>query len=78
MAVRTETVQFHSCDLCGEDRDEADLIRLYGPPQAGQRVQIDICQLCQQRPIAEIVEWMRRKREVSEPRQLQRVRGGRR
>ena len=31
MAVRTETVQFHSCDLCGQDTDEADLIRLYGP-----------------------------------------------
>jgi len=39
MAVRTETVQFHSCDLCGQDTDEADLIRLYGPLVSGKRAQ---------------------------------------
>lgn len=44
MAVRTEVVSFHSCDLCGQDRDEADLVRLYGPPQGGKGQQIDICQ----------------------------------
>jgi hypothetical protein len=31
MAVRTETVQSHPCDLCGQQTDKADLIRLYGP-----------------------------------------------
>ena len=36
MAVRTETVSYHSCDLCGQDYDEADLTRLYGPPAGGQ------------------------------------------
>ncbi len=35
MAVRTETVSYHSCDLCGQDYDEADLTRLYGPQQTG-------------------------------------------
>jgi hypothetical protein len=77
MAVRTETVSYHSCDLCGEDRDEADLTRLYGSPQAaGKRAQVDICGTCQQRPIAEVVEWIRRKLEETAPRPLRRIRGG--
>jgi hypothetical protein len=58
MAVRTEAVQFLSCHLCSEDVDEADLVCLYGPQHSGQ---IDICVGCQQRPIAELVHWIRRK-----------------
>ena len=76
MAVRTETVSYQSCDLCGEDHDEDDLTRLYGPQQARQRPQIDICQACQQRPIAEVIKWMRRKLEASAPTPLRGVRGG--
>ena len=73
MAVRTEVVSFHSCDLCGEDRDEADLMRLYGPAHAGKRPQIDICPECQQRPIAEVVHWIRGKQQATEPRPLRRI-----
>jgi hypothetical protein len=32
MAVRTESVTLHSCDLCEQDFDEADLIRLLRSP----------------------------------------------
>lgn len=58
MAIRTETVQFYSCDLCEEDFDEGDLVRLYGPQNAGRRAQVDVCPDCQQRPIAELVAWI--------------------
>jgi hypothetical protein len=75
MATRTETVTYHSCDLCGQDHDEADLTRLYGPPQAGRRPQIDICQTCQQRPIANVVEWIRKQGQATAPRPGRRVRG---
>lgn len=78
MAVRTEVVSFHSCDLCGEDRDEAELTRLYGAPQAGKRPQIDICLECQQRPIAEAVDWIRGKQQATEPRPLCRIPGSNR
>jgi hypothetical protein len=78
MAVRTETVQHHSCDLCGQDYDEADLMRLYGAQHAGQRAQIDICQACQQRPVAEVIEWIRRKQQASQPTPLRGIRGARR
>lgn len=75
MAVRTETVQFHSCDLCSQDTDESDLIRLYGPLQAGKRVQADICVTCQQRPIAELVAWLDGKQRETALRPLSRLRG---
>jgi hypothetical protein len=78
MAVRTEGVSFHSCDLCGEDRDETDLVRLYGPAQRGKRPQIDICPECQQHPIAEVVAWIRGKEQTTEPRPLRRIPGGNR
>ena len=58
MAVRTETVEHHSCDLCEQDLDEADLIRLYGPLVSGKRAQIDVCVGCQRRPIDELVAWI--------------------
>ncbi len=78
MATRTETVTYHSCDLCGQDYDEADLTRLYGAQQAGgQRPQIDICQSCHARPVAEVVEWLRSKQTATTPRPLRGVRGGR-
>jgi len=77
MAMRTETVTYHCCDLCGQDRDEAELTRLYGGgPKVGQRPQIDICESCQARPVAEVVEWLRSKQVVTTPRSLRGVRGG--
>src|SRR5262249_56976513 len=77
MAMRTETVTYHSCDLCGEDRDEADLTRLYGSgPKVGQRPQIDICTSCQARPVADVVEWLRSTQGSTAPRPLRGVRGG--
>jgi hypothetical protein len=75
MAVRTEVVSFHSCDLCEEDRNEADLTRLYGAPRAGKRPQIDICPECQQRPISEVVGWLRRKQPASQATPLRGIRG---
>ena len=53
-AVRTETVTCHSCDLCGHDRDEEDLTRLYGGgAKIGQCPQVDICNSCLACPIRE-------------------------
>jgi hypothetical protein len=75
MAVRTETVQFHSCDLCGQDTDEADLIRLYGPLHAGKRAQADICPKCQKRPIADLVAWLNGKQQETALRPLRSLRG---
>jgi len=75
MAIRTETVQFHSCDLCGQDTDEADLVRLYGPLHAGKRAQADICPPCQKRRIAELVEWLTRKQQETALRPLGSLRG---
>jgi len=43
------------------------MIRLYGAQQTGQRLQIDICVTCQQRAIAEVVEWFRSRRATMEP-----------
>ena len=74
MAVRTETVQFHSCDLCEQDVEEAELTRLYGPLQAGKRSQIDICPSCQQRPIVDVITWMHRTRKAAAPTPLRSVR----
>ena len=77
MAVRTETVTYHSCDLCGQDRDEAALARLYGGgPKVGQRPQIDICESCQARPVAEVVDWLRSRQVATSSRPLRGVRGG--
>jgi hypothetical protein len=75
MAVRTESVTLHSCDLCEQDRDEADLIRLYGPLLHGKRAQIDVCQDCQQRPIANLVAWIERRQRNTALRPLRSLRG---
>jgi hypothetical protein len=40
MGVRTETVQFHSCDLCGQDTDEAALVRVYSALQSSKRLRV--------------------------------------
>ena len=75
MAVRTESVTLHSCDLCEQDCDEADLIRLYGPLQRGKRAQIDICPACQRCPIAELVAWITRREQETALRPLRSLRG---
>jgi hypothetical protein len=75
MAVRTEAVQYHSCDLCGHDRDEADLVRLYGPRQPGRRAQIDVCVTCQERPVADVIKWLVAKQHETALRPLRSVRG---
>jgi hypothetical protein len=74
MAVRTEAVQYHSCDLCGHDRDEADLVRLYGPRQPGRRAQIDVCVTCQERPVADVIKWLVAKQHETALRPLRSVR----
>lgn len=75
MAVRTETVQVHSCDLCGQDADEASLVRVYSALQAGKQVQADICVICQQRPIADLVDWLTAKQAEAALRPLRSLRG---
>jgi hypothetical protein len=78
MAVRTETVTYHSCDLCGQDRDEDDLTRLYGGgAKIGQRPQIDICNSCLARSIREVADWLRDKQTATTARPLRGVRAGR-
>jgi hypothetical protein len=68
MAVRTEAVRFHSCDLCEQDFNEDELTRPYGPQQSGMRVQIDICVDCQQRPAADVIDWIRSRQQATSPR----------
>jgi hypothetical protein len=75
MAVRTETVQIHTCDLCGQDSDEADLIRLYGPLVSGKRAQADVCTACQKRPIGDLVDWLDGKQRETALRPLRSLRG---
>lgn len=33
MATRTETIYHHSCDLCGEEKDEAELASVFSEHQ---------------------------------------------
>jgi hypothetical protein len=75
MAVRTESVVYHSCDLCGQDASEADLIRLYGPLVSGKRAQADVCVTCQKRPISEVVDWLTAKQAETALRPLRSLRG---
>ena len=61
MATKTETVYHHTCDLCGNERDQDELSHLWGPtPRHGQRPQIDICTDCQHKPVAEVIAWFAR------------------
>jgi hypothetical protein len=58
MATRTETIYHHICDLCGKEREEEHLARLWGPnPRAGQRPQIDTCPDCQLKPVSQVLVW---------------------
>jgi hypothetical protein len=75
MAVRTEAVQYHSCDLCEQDCDEADLTRLYNRLVAGKRAQIDICVTCQQSPVAVVIAWLDRRQREATPQPLRSIRG---
>ena len=56
MATRTKTVTYYSCDICGTDYDEEDLARVYDPQRSGKRAEVDICYVCKQRPIADLLE----------------------
>jgi hypothetical protein len=75
VATRTETVQFHSCDLCGNDCDVAVLTRLYGPLERGKRAQADICLACRERPIADLIAWIERRQQETALRPLRSLRG---
>jgi hypothetical protein len=60
MATTSKTIYTHTCDLCGEVRDEDKLAHLYGPadraPFQGHRV--DICADCQGKPISDALAAM--------------------
>ena len=75
MAMRTESVVYHSCDLCGQDSDEADLVRVYSALQAGKRAQADVCPARQKRPIADLVDWLDGKQRETALRPLRSLRG---
>ena len=65
MAIDRESTYFYVCDLCGEDREEEELSRLYNkdPDATTQRdrrgtVTVDICQApeCRARPVSDVFE----------------------
>ena len=63
VATRTETVYTYICDLCSSEHDDqSDLTPIYlDKPQGevrgmrGRRYQIDVCEGCLSRPIADVI-----------------------
>lgn len=63
VATRTETIYTYVCDLCGsEHHDRAGIRALYvGKPQGeargmrDRRYQVDVCEDCMARPIADVL-----------------------
>jgi hypothetical protein len=57
LATQTITTKRHSCDLCGQERQEDEFAHLYGPTAFPSREgpRVDICGDCQARPIAEVL-----------------------
>jgi len=75
MGTRTQMTVVAFCDICNEERDEADMVRLYGPLERGKRAQADVCAACQDRPISELVAWLNNRRQENTPRSLRSVNG---
>ena len=75
MGTRTQTTVVAYCDICNEDRDEAEMTRLYGPLVSGKRAQCDVCKSCEQRPIGVLVEWLDKRQQQTTPRSLRSVKG---
>ena len=75
MGTRTQTTVVAFCDLCNQDRDEADMTRLYGPLERGKRAQADVCKACMERPISDLVDWLNKRQQEATPRSLRSVKG---
>lgn len=61
----------YSCDLCGCERDEDELVDLYGKPEHAVNgrdhyPRADICPDCLARPIGELLDYFERTRKPSE------------
>ena len=63
MAIRTETIYTYICDLCGSEHDDQEEITpvYVNKPQAesrsaqNRRYQVDVCEGCLKRPIADVL-----------------------
>jgi hypothetical protein len=83
MATTSRTIYTHTCDLCGAEYPRAEL-RRFGLVRIGEEASfvsadptvdgptVDVCEACQQQPIAEIVTWLA----DQEPGQIARARIG--
>jgi hypothetical protein len=66
MTTKTETIDHHICDLCGEEREKGQIDTLQGEPPAnsmraayampGKRC--DICTHCQHEPIYKVLAFL--------------------
>ena len=80
MATTSRTIYTHTCDLCGAEKERDELTRLVPIPiSEGDGVEYwstaavgppgDVCVACQQRPITELIAFVRdRKAEQGEAR----------
>ncbi|HTX83239.1 MAG TPA: hypothetical protein VME44_13710 [Streptosporangiaceae bacterium] len=72
MAKTERKTYVYTCDLCGGDRDEAELTDLYGRPEPtissrAQYPRADICGDCRARQIGELLDYFDRSRKPSQP-----------
>jgi hypothetical protein len=74
MATKTETTHLLTCDLCGRDMNPDDSVTLYRTdnkvsavkvaaskmlhPAEGGMANVDICPVCRQRPVQDVVALM--------------------
>jgi hypothetical protein len=61
MATKTITTYEHTCDLCGDPRDKAELAQLYAKraqPIGAHYLydQVDICEECRARPVSDVLD----------------------
>jgi hypothetical protein len=63
MATTSTTTYTHTCDLCGAERDKAELAHLYGKAggamgRIDQGPQADICADCRSRPVGDVLDFL--------------------
>ena len=87
MATTSRTTYIHTCDLCGAEKARDELTRLVPIPiSEGDGVEFwsaaavgppgDVCVACQQRPITELIAFLKdRRAEQEQARRAQTVKG---
>jgi hypothetical protein len=67
MATTSQTTYTHTCDLCGQERDETELRQLYDSQSFGNRVakKADVCQVCTAKPVGDVLDFLSSLREAS-------------